>query len=421
MKVLLVGHGGREHALAWRISQSPQLSQLIVTGQNPGWPASVSFRAASTVSEWIQVAKDEAVNLVVVGPEAPLSLGLADALKREGIPCFGPEQAAARLETSKSFAKEVMIAAGVETAGYLTLDTQSPQDMEAARERCSQGGVVIKADGLAAGKGVFVCPSADEALAALDEVCSGRFGSAAQHIVLEDLLVGPEVSLFAICDGVNTVVLPSSQDHKTLLEGNRGPNTGGMGAYVPCPLVDLDLGAQLVRQIHQPVVDEMARRGTPFVGVLYAGLMMTPDGPKVLEFNVRFGDPECQPIMQLWDGDILPWLHGAALGALPEGQPQFASDAAACCVVLASAGYPMTSTKGVAIPEPEQHAGVTVFFAGARRADDGGLVTNGGRVLGVCTRASTISDARDQAYRALEAWRFDGCQYRKDIAVQACT
>ena len=290
MKVLLVGHGGREHALAWRLSQSLQLTSLVVTGNNPGWPVNVTLRPASDVAGWVQVAHDEAVDLVVVGPEAPLSLGLAGALKEKGIPCFGPEQAAARLETSKSFAKEVMIAAGVDTAGYLTVDATSESDMVAARDRCARGNVVIKADGLAAGKGVFVCHSAEDAIEALDEVCSGRFGAAAQHIVLEDLLVGPEVSLFAISDGKRTVVLPSSQDHKTLLDGNRGPNTGGMGAYVPCPLVDMELGAELVQQIHQPVVDEMARRGTPFVGVLYAGLMMTPQGPKVLEFNVRFGD-----------------------------------------------------------------------------------------------------------------------------------
>lgn len=420
MRVLLVGHGGREHALAWRISQSPQLTKLFVTGDNPGWPSTVEMRPANAVSEWVRIAKKEAVSLVVVGPEAPLSLGLADALKQEGIPCFGPEQAAARLETSKSFAKEVMIAAGVDTAGYLTVDTQSSVDMDSARERCEKGRVVIKADGLAAGKGVFVCPSPEEALAALDEVCSGRFGSAAQHVVLEDLLVGPEVSLFAICDGVNTVVLPSSQDHKTLLEGNRGPNTGGMGAYVPCPLVDIDLGAKLVKEIHQPVVDEMARRGTPFVGVLYAGLMMTPNGPKVLEFNVRFGDPECQPIMQLWDGDILPWLHGAAVGALPKGSPQFAEDSA-CCVVLASAGYPLSSTKGVTIPESTPSEGVTVFLAGTKRTVEGELVTNGGRVLGVCARASTIQLARDSAYEALDSWKFEGCQFRQDIAEQACS
>jgi phosphoribosylamine--glycine ligase len=418
MRVLLVGHGGREHALAWRITQSRSLETLVVTGDNPGWPLGVVLRQAATVKEWVSVAISETIDLVVVGPEAPLSQGLADELAAVGIPCFGPQRAAALLESSKGFAKDVMAAAGVETAAFLYAIRNDEQSVLAARTRCDAGHVVIKVDGLAAGKGVFVCETAVEAHAALDEVWSGRFGSAADTILLEDRLTGPEVSLFALCDGSRTVALPSSQDHKTLLEGNRGPNTGGMGAYVPCPLVNAEQGRQLVAQIHQAVVDEMRRRGCPFVGVLYAGLMMTPQGPRVLEFNVRFGDPECQPIMQLWEGDILPWLHGAATGSMPDGAPTFAPGAA-CCVVLASAGYPLSATKGTPIPDGRSPDGVEVFLAGTRRDEDGVLRTAGGRVLGVSATAETLALAQERAYSTLPSWAFDGCQYRRDIASQA--
>jgi phosphoribosylamine--glycine ligase len=277
--------------------------------------------------------------------------------------------------------------------------------------------VVIKVDGLAAGKGVFVCSEAGDASQSLEEAISGRFGAAARHLILEDLIVGPEVSVFALCDGERAVGLSSAQDHKRLFEGNTGPNTGGMGAVVPCPLVDSAGVDDLIATVHQPVLDEMKRRGTPFTGVLYAGLMLTESGPIVLEFNVRFGDPECQPLMQLWDGDILPWLHGAAVGCLPEGRPA-ARAGAACCVVLASPGYPETSTKGIPIPEGEVSPNVEVFFAGARRRD-GVLQTDGGRVLGVTARGADIAQARAEAYRSVESWCFEGAHYRRDIAQAA--
>lgn len=417
MKVILVGGGGREHALAWRIAQSPSLTQLYTTHDNPGFPASQRL-SGSKKHEIVAQAKALGVDLVVVGPEAPLADGLADALHAAGVPTFGPIAGAARLETSKAFAKEVMDAADVPTAGFISVDRDDPESVALARERCARGLVAVKVDGLAAGKGVFVCETGEEALAALEEAWSGRFAEAARFLVLEDLMTGPEVSVFGLCDGERVVSLPSAQDHKRIFDGDLGPNTGGMGAYAPCPLLDRHAVEKVLDDVHRPVVAEMARRGMPFRGVLFAGLMMTPDGPRVLEFNVRFGDPETQPLMMLWDEDVLPWLYGAASGELPDGSPTFA-DAHACCVVLASAGYPETSTKGVAIPQGATSDGVVVFHAGTRRDVEGTLRTNGGRVLGVTARAADLHTARTRAYETVQTWRFPGAQTRTDIASQA--
>jgi phosphoribosylamine--glycine ligase len=417
MRVLIIGGGGREAALAWRIARSPSLTSLLVVHDNPGWPALAErVDVPATVVAWVELALARGVDLVVAGPEAPLAAGIADALAEVGVPCFGPTRAAARLEASKAFAKSVMDAVGVPTAGALLVHRDDPDGRVTADARIARGQVVVKADGLAAGKGVFVCPTAEEGRAALDALWS-EFGGAADEVLLEDLLEGPEVSVFGLSDGVRVVALPSAQDHKRLGDGDVGPNTGGMGAYAPCPLVDREEAQRLVDAIHLPVVRELARRGTPFRGVLYAGLMMTTDGPKVLEFNVRFGDPECQPLMCLWEDDALPWLYGAATGRLPEGQPRF-SAGSACCVVLASRGYPTASTAGVPIPEPAAQDGVEVFFAGARRVGEG-LVTAGGRVLGVTGTGDDLAAARDRAYAALDGWRFDGCQARSDIGWRA--
>lgn len=418
MRVVLVGGGGREAALAWRIARSESLSELYVTHANPGWPDRAQQRMVGSPSEIVALALEVGAELVIVGPEGPLAAGLGDQLGHVGVPCFGPTRGAARLESSKAFAKEIMAAARVPTAAALVVDCSDPAQVEAAKGRCAQGSVVIKADGLAAGKGVFVCPSPVEAAAALQQVSSGRFGDAAERLVLEDLMEGPEVSVFALCDGERVVALPSAQDHKRLGDGNKGPNTGGMGAYVPCPLVGQVDAAALVKKIHLPVIQEMSRRGTPFRGVLYAGLMITPAGPRVLEFNVRFGDPECQPLMRLWDEDILPWLHGAAVGRLPEGTPRFA-EGASCCVVLASAGYPLTSDKGRQIPEPEVGQDVVLFHSGTIRDERGVLRTNGGRVLGLTAVAPSISAARARCYEELPGHLFYGAQYRTDIAATA--
>lgn len=414
MKVLLVGRGGRESALAWRLSRSPSLSSLLVTGIHPGWPGLARVRPATGKDDIVALAQEERVDLVVVGPEAPLAEGLADACIAVGIPCFGPTAAAARLEASKAFAKQVMVEAGVPTAGYLVVQAADPASILRGRERAARGSVVVKADGLAAGKGVVVCTSASEAEHALQAALDGRFGAAAERIVLEDLLTGPEVSVFGLCDGVRVVGLPSAQDHKALLDGGFGPNTGGMGAYAPCPLLSADGVEQVLDQVHRPVVAKMVERGTPFCGVLFAGLMMTPDGPRVLEFNVRFGDPECQALMPLWQDDPLPWLYGAARGTLPAGVPTF-TGRSACCVVLAGRGYPERSDRGTPIPEPPPLPGVEVFHAGTRRTDDGDLVTDGGRVLGITGFGASLHEARERAYTALRGWTFPGAQYRTDI------
>jgi len=412
MRIVLVGHGGREAALAWRLVRSASCTDLLVTGANPGWPERAVLRVASTTAQIVTLAIDVAADLVVCGPEAPLADGLADALTAQGIPCFGPSKAAARLETSKAFAKEIMAEAGVPTAGAVVVDLGTADGRSAAEARAAEGNVVVKADGLAGGKGVVVCTTGEEALAALDDL--QRLGDAAQHIVLEDRLTGPEVSLFALCDGERVAMLPSARDHKQLLEGGLGPNTGGMGAVVPCVDVDDDLGQTLAEQVHLPVLKVMAARGAPFRGLLYAGLMLTPDGPKVLEFNVRFGDPECQPLMALWDDDLAAWLHGAATGRLPEGRPRFAAGHA-CCVVLASRGYPASKELGVTIPEPSPTDGVVAFHAGTRRSDDGTLQTAGGRVLGLCAVADTPTAARAKAYEVVPGWAFPGAQWRTDI------
>ncbi|MEZ4319011.1 MAG: phosphoribosylamine--glycine ligase [Myxococcota bacterium] len=410
MRVLLVGGGGREHALATALIRSPGLTALAATHAKPAWPAGTEVLGVSAVADIARAAVEWRADLVVVGPEDPLAEGLADLLP---MPCFGPSAAAARLESSKSFAKDVMIAAGVTTAGALVVDGDGPE----ARARCDRGGVVVKVDGLAAGKGVFVCPTPAEAHAALDEVTGARFGEAASRIVLEDLLEGPEVSVFALSDGERVVPLLSAQDHKRLLDGDRGENTGGMGVIAPCPLVGPQDVAALVEQVHLPVVREMAARGTPFRGVLYGGLMLTADGPSVLEFNVRFGDPECQALMALWDDDLLTWLYGAATGQLPSGAPRF-RDGSACVVVLASAGYPRTSTKGTVIPEPPEAPDVTVFHAATARDASGALVTTGGRVLAITGTGATLREAHDRAYSAVDGWRFEGCQLRRDIGAR---
>ena len=414
MRVLLVGHGGREAALAWKIAQSQKLQTLFVVGHNPGFPSQAVVRPCEGVDAICALAVEEQVELVVVGPEVPLSQGLADRLASLKIPCFGPQQAAARLETSKLFAKEIMAQCGVATAPFIIAHRD---DQQAAVERCQRGRVVLKVDGLAAGKGVFVCDTADEAVQALEQCFGGRFGAASERVLLEDRIRGPEVSLFALSDGKRVVALPSAQDHKRLLDGQKGPNTGGMGAYCPCPLVSPVQVEQWVQEIHQPVVDAMAARGTPFVGVLYAGLMLTSQGPVVLEFNVRFGDPECQPLMCLWKDDILPWLQGAAVGQLPAGSPEF-YDASACCVVIASKGYPESKTVGVPIVEPGPIEGVQPFLAGTSRDQAGTLRTAGGRVLGITGVGPTLKEARSSAYQAVEQWNFEGGHYRTDIGAQ---
>jgi phosphoribosylamine--glycine ligase len=396
VKVLLVGSGGREHALAWKLSQAPALEELHAAPGNPGIAALGRCHPvrAEDAEGLLGLARSLEADLVVVGPEVPLVAGVADELRHAGLAVFGPSAAAARIEGSKAFAKDVMTAAGVGAS----------ETMSIARPPC-----VIKADGLAAGKGVFVCRTEEELDAGLRAVSA--HGDA---VVIEELLEGEEVSLFALCDGASALALGAAQDFKRIGEGDVGPNTGGMGSYSPVPwLGDVE---QLVESIHQPVVDELARRGTPFVGCLYAGTMMTESGPRVFEFNCRFGDPETQVLMPLLDGDLLGALAAAAAGDLA-GVDIGVSDAAAVTVVLAAGTYPASGDVGSPIKgiDAAEEIGAHVFHAGTALNGDQ-LVTNGGRILNVTATGETVSEARDRAYEACERISFSGMRYRRDIA-----
>jgi phosphoribosylamine--glycine ligase len=395
--VLVVGSGAREHALAWRLARSPKLGELHAAPGNPGIAALGRCHPvrADDADGLLGLALTLDVDLVVVGPEGPLVAGIADHLRRNGIVVFGPGGDAARIEGSKSFAKEVMRAAGIPTAETLAV----------ARPPC-----VVKADGLAAGKGVFVCRTADELDAALRAVRQFDGG-----VVIEELLDGREVSVFALSDGRRAVPLGAAQDFKRIGDGDTGPNTGGMGAYSPVPWLG---GVEdLVREIHQPVVDELARRGTPFVGCLFAGLMVSDAGPKVLEFNARFGDPETQALLPLVESDLLATLAAAAHGDLGADEPKLAGGAAVT-VVLAAPEYPARSDyAGAAIEgiEAAEASGALVFHGGTA-IHGGRLVTNGGRILSVTGTGGTVAEARSHAYAAAGMIRFDGVRHRTDIA-----
>ena len=395
-----MGSGGREHALAWKLAQSPRLTELHAAPGNPGIAGIGQCHPvhAEDAEGLLALARALAIDLVVIGPEAPLVAGVADALRLGGIAVFGPSAAAARIEGSKRFAKEVLEAAGVPTADALAV----------ARPPC-----VVKADGLAAGKGVFVCRTQAELDAALRAV-SGL----GDDFVVEELLEGDELSVFAICDGVTALGLPPARDFKRAFDGDSGPNTGGMGAFSPVPLGGLEL-AELVTSVHQPVLHELALRDAPFIGLLYAGLMLTESGPRVLEFNCRFGDPETQAILPCIDGDLLVPLAAAATGDLRDATIG-ASEDAAVTVVLAARDYPASGDVGTpitGIAEAEADRAV-VFHAGtALRGDQ--LVTNGGRILNVTATGSTLGEARARAYAAAERIAFDGMRFRADVALEA--
>ena len=398
MKVLLVGSGGREHALAWKLSQAPHLAELHAAPGNPGIASLGRCHPvrAEDGEGLLALARSLEADLVVIGPEAPLVAGVADELRHSGMAVFGPSAATARIEGSKSFAKDVMQAAGVPMAEALSI----------ARAPC-----VIKADGLAAGKGVFVCHTRDEVDHALS--AAGKLGD---PVVIEELLEGEELSVLALCDGVRAIALPAVQDFKRAHDGDAGPNTGGMGSYSPVAGFDAPETEELVDTIHRPVLDELAARGSPFIGVLFAGLMLTDDGPKVLEFNCRFGDPETQSLMPRFDGDLLGALAAAAAGDLT--RPHLpVSDAAAVTVVLAAADYPTRGDVGSPIGgvAAAEAAGALVFHAGTALNGEQ-LVTNGGRILNVTATGDTVADARERAYAACEQITFAGMRYRRDIA-----
>jgi phosphoribosylamine--glycine ligase len=409
MNILLLGSGGREDALAWRLRQSPSCDRLIAAPGNPGiarWAECAAIDPCDPAAV-VELAHDNAIDLVVIGPEAPLVAGVSDVLRRNGFAVFGPSAAAAQLEGSKGFTKDLCRANGIPTADYIRVDRAD--DARAGLERFSIP-VVIKADGLAAGKGVTVAMTRDEALAAIDAAGDGP-------LVIEEFLQGEEASLFALVDGEIAVPLASAQDHKRVGEGDTGPNTGGMGAYAPAPVLTPDLQKRAMDEIVIPTARAMAAAGTPFSGVLYAGLMLTADAPKLIEYNVRFGDPECEAIMPLIEGDLAELLNAVATGRLSEITPPQLSAKHSMTVIVAARGYPGTPASGGLIREidaAEQLDGVTVFHAGTALGEVG-LVAKGGRVLAVTAVADTFANARARAYRAVDQIDFADGFHRRDI------
>ncbi|HEX2161990.1 MAG TPA: phosphoribosylamine--glycine ligase [Thermoleophilaceae bacterium] len=418
-RVLVIGGGGREHALVRRLLRSPQHPDLLCAPGNAGIArdkVECLDIAVDDVDGLVAAAREREVDLVVVGPEAPLVAGVVDALGEAGIRAFGPTAAAARLEGSKRYAKELMAAVGVPTADYAVLTSRSE-----ALERLAEAAypLVLKADTLAAGKGVVICQDEEQARAAVEELFTQqRFGKT--DVVMEEFLAGEELSLLALCDGERAVPMAPAQDYKRIYDGDEGPNTGGMGSYSPVPGIDREHAEALALAVHQPVVDELRRRGTPFHGVLYAGLMMTSDGPKVLEYNVRFGDPETQAVLTRLCSDLLELLDAATRpGGLAGVEIEWSPDWAVT-VVLASAGYPASSSSGDEISGLRAVDSIEVELLHAGTAErDGRIVTAGGRVLNVTGIGSTPAEAREHAYRVAERIQFDGKQMRHDIAERA--
>ncbi len=421
MRVLVVGSGGREHALCWKIAASPQLKKLWCAPGNPG---------ISDVAECVDIdvmdiptlvafAQDNQVDLVFPGPEAPLVAGITDAMTEAGIACCGPSKAAAQLEGSKTFTKELCDAANIPTARW-----ERFEEPEAAKEFVRRRGapIVVKADGLAAGKGVVVAATVHEAIVAIDNILrDGAFGAAGDAIVIEECLIGEEVSLFALCDGEVALPFGSAQDHKRIGEGDTGPNTGGMGAYSPVPVFKPELEQVAMDRIVRPALAEMARRGTPFRGILFAGLMLTAEGPKLIEFNARFGDPECQVLLGKLRSDLLPALQAACDGELGHFDLRW-HDGARIAVVMAARGYPEAPERGSIIRGLDRAAavpGVQVFHAGTAADADGTIRAAGGRVLTICASGADLAGARAAAYRAVDAidWPEGSC--RRDIGYRA--
>lgn len=418
MKVLVVGSGGREHALCWKIAQRPDTEVYVAPG-NIGMVdvATLVNIKVDDIAGLVDFAKAEGIDLTVVGPELPLTLGIVDAFQEAGLACFGPNKAAAKLEGSKAFSKELMKKYGIPTAAFDTFT-----DVDKAKAFVDEIGVpcVVKADGLAAGKGVIICMTREEADKAIEDMLTDHaFGDASATIVIEEYMVGPEVSVLAFADGKSVLPMVSAQDHKRIFDDDKGPNTGGMGAYSPAPVYTEALSAEVNKTIIEPTIAAMAAEGTPFTGILYTGLMLTEKGPRVLEYNVRFGDPETQPIMVRMKSDIVALFQACVDGKLDEATLEW-HDEAAVCVIMASGGYPASSEKGVPIHGLDDIAAeeAIVFHSGTAEKD-GEIVTNGGRVLGVTAKDATIKGAIDKAYAAVEKINFDHMQFRRDIGARA--
>jgi len=420
MKVLIIGSGGREHALAWKIAQSQIVEKVFCAPGNPG-AANVSECVPLAVDDFdglIKFAQYNAIGLTVVGPEVPLAAGIVDRFAEAGLKAFGPSAAAAQLEASKRFAKDLMARYSIPTSEYASF-TNADEAIAYVQEKGAP--IVIKADGLAAGKGVTVAHDVESAVSAIKEaMVDGVFNDAGNSVVIEECLVGEEASIFALTDGETILSLVASQDHKPAYDGDAGPNTGGMGAYSPAPVVTDALFEEIERTVLRPCVDGMAADGNRYAGVLYAGLMMTAEGPKVIEFNCRFGDPETQVVLPRMKSDIVPMLEACCDGTL-RGHSIDWKDDACVSVVMASAGYPGAYKKGIAIEGIEQadsQDGVIVFHAGTT-SHDGQLVTNGGRVLNVTALGEDVASAIQNAYTAVDAISFDGAHYRRDIGHKA--
>ncbi|MCT0249452.1 phosphoribosylamine--glycine ligase [Synechococcus sp. CS-205] len=419
-RLLVVGSGGRENALAWALARCPGVERVWVAPGNGG-TAQLEGCEALAIHDadqegLLQAALDLGVTLVVVGPEGPLADGLADTLRAGGIAVFGPGADGAQLEASKQWAKALMMEAGVPTAGYWA--ASSREEALAVLEREGRP-LVVKADGLAAGKGVTVAESVEETRAAIEQIFAGRFGEAGQSLVLEERLSGPEVSVFALSDGRTMVLLPPAQDHKRIGEGDTGPNTGGMGAYAPAPLLDAATLEQVRAQVLEPTLNALRRRGIDYRGVIYAGLMLSEDGIRVIEFNCRFGDPECQTLMPLLGGELAAVLLACARGALDEAPTLSIAPGCSACVVAAAAGYPGEVRQGDAIHTGQVAIpGRQLFHAGSRQQESGACVTAGGRVLAVVAQAGNFDAAFASAYDGLAEVRYEGIIFRRDIGHQ---
>ncbi|HWU50505.1 MAG TPA: phosphoribosylamine--glycine ligase [Asticcacaulis sp.] len=420
MNILLIGSGGREHALAWKMAQSPLLKRLVIAPGNPGMAGLGELRAvkATDVAGLAALAKEIAADLVVVGPESALAEGIADAMQALNIPCFGPLRAAAQLESSKAFTKDFCKRHNIPTAQSETFD-----NVAEARDflKTYDPPYVIKADGLAAGKGVAISPDYQDAVAEIEAMLGGRYGPASSQIVIEEFMTGEEASVFALCDGETSILFGWAQDHKRAFDGDTGPNTGGMGTYSPAPVVTDAVLKRAQDEILTPTMTGMKAEGHPYKGVLYAGLMIEDEAPRLVEYNARFGDPECQVLMLRLKSDIVPYLKAAATGRLRDLPPPQWHDMAAVCVVFAAKGYPNSPLSGSVIRGAEADFGpdVIVFHAGTSRSEDGTLRAAGGRVLNICARGADIRQARDRAYEAIAKIDWPGGFYRTDIAHRA--